>query len=191
MKNDITLLISKWKQGCEASEKALKSAVFLHLKSSLKKHKQQLVRNHDEFDVVPNTTSFINEYFIHFAPPVKDYESRKQYLRDVSTFIRNALISEIRKNKAYKRGNLHEHTSVEQLSQITEYANDEQYSTFDEAIGLLKTRSESCYEVALFYYFLGMTADEIGRELSLSRGKVYRQIEVANAFLRSQFMDAM
>ncbi|RJE77678.1 hypothetical protein BGP78_01390 [Pseudoalteromonas sp. MSK9-3] len=190
MKNDVTLLIQKWKAGCVESENELKSAIFLHLKTSLKKHKANLQKNNPELSLMPNTTSFLNEYFIYFAPPTKDYFSRKQYLKDVSTFIRNALVSELRKIHASKRGNLITHTSLSQLDQQTIIEN-EQYTIFDEAISLLKNKSESCYEVALFYYFLGMTGDEIANELSLSTGKVYRQLDIANAFLRSKFVDTL
>ncbi|KZN70353.1 ECF-type sigma factor [Pseudoalteromonas luteoviolacea] len=190
MNNDVTLLIDKWKSGCKQSERTLKAEIFLHLKGRLKKHKAQLRSNGEAEDLLPNTTSFINEYFIDFAPPTRDYENRKQYLKDVSIFIRNALISELRKRKAIKRGNLFTHTSLSEFHRLNIPEDDEQYSVFDEAITLLKSRSEQCYEVALFYYFLGMTGEEIAKEFAIPTGKIYRHIDLANAFLRSKFTDA-
>ncbi|OCQ23710.1 hypothetical protein A7985_07140 [Pseudoalteromonas luteoviolacea] len=190
MNNDVTRLIDNWKSGCKQSERALKAEIFLHLKGRLKKHKEQLFSNGEAEDILPNTTSFINEYFIDFAPPTRDYDNRRQYLKDVSIFIRNALISELRKRKALKRGNLLAHTSLSELHRINISENDEQYSIFDEAISLLKGKSEQCYEVALFYYFLGMTGEEIAAEFAIPAGKIYRHIDAANAFLRSKFTDA-
>jgi hypothetical protein len=190
MNQDITQLVSNWKSGCKQSERALKAGVFLHLKGRLKKHKEQLISNGESEDILPNTTSFINEYFIDFAPPTRDYENRRQYLKDVSIFIRNALISELRKRKALKRGNLLAHTSLSEFHRLDLSENDEQYSIFDEAISLLKGKSEQCFEVALFYYFLGMTGEEIAKEFAIPTGRIYRHIDVANAFLRSKFNNA-
>ncbi|WP_162558622.1 ECF-type sigma factor [Saliniradius amylolyticus] len=177
-------LIKEWGNGCERSSNTLKTLLYYHLKQVCQAH---LERSREEIDVtsilnhLPHTTSLLHQALIELVPPGMDIEEERQLNNYLSLFIRNLLKDEIRKLSAKKR------TPKDIVNeQLCDLDAQERFMALDSAMVILESERPRAAEAFSLRYFLGYDVEEIARFIESSLATAYRELSIAQAFLRAK-----
>ena len=164
------------------SANQLRSMIYHHLKSIVKKQIACTKKTNHLAEQLPNTTSLLHEVLVQLTPPKEIFKNREQFYLSLAQFVRWVLLDDLKAKNAQKR--VHQQEYITEFLPIAE--NLEPYILFDNALSKLEKLSPRSYKVALLHYFLGYEISDIGVELTLNKSTIYNELSTAKAYLRTQ-----
>jgi len=128
-------------------------------------------------------TAHVHEAYLRLADQKEDgWESRDQFLAVAATAMRRVLSNAARDRKRLKRGG--DLARVTLTGRDPEHPEDElDLLDLEEALESLARINERYVRIAELRYFAGLTIDEVGRVLGVTRTVIDREWSKAKAYL--------
>jgi RNA polymerase sigma factor (TIGR02999 family) len=135
-------------------------------------------------------TALVNEAWLKLAGPVRgaEWEGRGHFLRVAARAMRHVLVDHARAAGTDKRGADAVKLPLDELLiEAEERVRD--VGAFDEALRELEAVDPELAQVVELRFFGGLTNEEVGRALGLSKPTVERRWRAARLFLRRSLAD--
>ncbi|MCB1036854.1 MAG: sigma-70 family RNA polymerase sigma factor [Acidobacteria bacterium] len=113
------------------------------------------------------------------------WRDRVQFFSALAELMRRILVDRARRQLAAKRGGGWRRLPIEEGA-LALSTPDPELLRLDEALARLQRLDERKYQVILLWFFVGMTQEEIARELGLSVNTVGRQWQAARRWLQGE-----
>ena len=129
-----------------------------------------------------DATGLVHEAFLHLIGD-QQFDSRSHFFAAAAEAMRRILVNHARDRKRLKRGG--ERVRLELLDQAGSLGEDpDLVLSLDELLARLSEEDTVAAKVAHFHLFGGLSVEEAGETLGLSRAVVYRNWKYARAWLR-------
>lgn len=130
-------------------------------------------------------TALINEAFLKLVDLEQvDWESRKHFYAAASQIMRRVLVDYARKKRSVKRGREAKRVPFEEaIAQPAYGPAAADLVAFDEVLTRLKGIDSRKAQVVEFWFFAGMTVEEIAETLEIGTSTVNRDLEFAKVWL--------
>lgn len=130
-----------------------------------------------------NTTDLVHEAYLKLVDQTSiEWKDRVHFLAVASRIMRNILVDYARRRNAQKRGGGTPHVDIDQVM-VSADASAEVFLALDEALQQLTEMDERLGKVVQYRFFGGMTEEEIGAMLDVSKRTVRRDWRKAKAWL--------
>ncbi len=182
--NEITRLLSAWREGDSAAGDRLAPLVYPELRRLARYHLR--LRGREAL----STTELVHEAFLRLlggATPV--LESRSHFYSIAARIMRQVLTDWARRSLSAKRGSGQKAVPLDSVTPSNEplFGN---LVALDDALNALAAMDERKAVIVEMRYFGGMTAAEIGESLQIAPVTVQRELRAATAWLRSRLTSA-
>jgi RNA polymerase sigma factor (TIGR02999 family) len=181
----VTQLLLSWSGGDREAFDQVATLVYDELK--------RLARNRlkgERADHTLNTTGLVHEAYLRLVDVQRvEWNDRNHFLSMASRMMRRVLVDHARRRNAEKRGGGGDVTLDENRLLVTA----EQAQTvleLDQAIGRLEEEHPRPARVVELRYFGGLTQEEVGEVLGVSRTTVARDLRFALAWLAREWAAA-
>lgn len=181
---NITMLLSRWRDGDRTVEQDLASQLYpvLHRMAGA-----QVRKSHDALTLSP--TELVSEVYTRMLPQRGvDWQSRAHFLAVCATVLRRVVVDYLRERGAQKRGagqvfielgDIHE-------SEMPRIADQVDWLAMDQALTRLEALDPETARVVSLRMFAGLTTDEVAEACGSSVATVGRQWRFARAWLAEQ-----
>jgi RNA polymerase sigma factor (TIGR02999 family) len=179
---DITVLLSRWRQGDRVAEASLMQVVYPVLRDIAR---ARLRGGNQDFTL--SATELANETYARLSrSELPEYRDRGHFFAVAARATRHFIIDYLRARDSDKRGGGMPFVALEQLEQ--EPADDRIDLSVDwlavhAALNVLEQVDAECAQVVELKFFSGMTTEEIADASGLSRATVVRNWRFAKAWL--------
>jgi RNA polymerase sigma-70 factor (ECF subfamily) len=175
----LTRLLQAWAQGDPEALARLTPLIYGELRKLARFHMSKERAGH-----TLQPTALINEAFMKLIDVQSvDWKSRKHFYRAASQVMRRILVDYGRKKRSVKRGREAKRVSfAEAIAQPAKMAVVD-IIAFDEALTSLAAIDSRKAQVAEFWFFAGMTVEEIADTMDIGVSTVRRDVEFAKAWL--------
>lgn len=144
--------------------------------------RQQLRQERSDHTLTP--TALVHEAYLKLVDQTRaTWNDRQHFLRIAAQAMRRILVSHARRRKALKRGGDAPHVPLNEEIIPGHSDPNQLLIDLDEALDELAALDERQNRVVELRYFAGLSAEEIGRILDISRATVYRDWKAARAWL--------
>ena len=116
------------------------------------------------------------------------WESREGFLAAAAEAMRRILVDSARRKAALKRGGLLEKRSLEAVESAVS-GSPEEVIAVNEALDVLQCKDPVAAELVKLHFFAGLSLEEAGELLNLSRATAYRTWTYAKTFLKATLSD--
>jgi RNA polymerase sigma factor (TIGR02999 family) len=132
-------------------------------------------------------TALVHEAYLKLVggPEAPRYEHRGQFFAAAARAMRRILIDNARRKRRVKHGGQRKQVPLADLAE-PEQREAEQMLALDEALTRLAAEDAQAAELVQLHTFGGLSVEEAGEHLGLSRGAAYRQWTFARAWLRTE-----
>lgn len=181
MSEDITLLLNRWSDGDERAMEELTPLVY----AELKQLSMRIFRSENPGHTL-QPTALVSELYEKLVDTDIRWSDRNHFFALSARIMRRILVSHARVKGAAKRGG--EAIAVTLNDEMIDSAGDMdiEIMSLDRAIGELAEMDPRRAEMIELHYFGGLTYAELADVLKVSEATVYRDLRVANAWLRSR-----
>lgn len=134
-------------------------------------------------------TALVNEVYLRLiGRRTYWWKDRAQFFSSLAELMRRILVDHARRHKAAKRGGREAKLSFDEafLSPSTEPSSE--LLALDDALKDLKDIDPRKYQVVMLWFFVGLTQQEIAREMGLSVNTVARQWQAARRWLQHEML---
>jgi RNA polymerase sigma factor (TIGR02999 family) len=130
-------------------------------------------------------TALINEAFLKFVDINEiDWKDRKHFYAAASQIMRRILIDYARKKRSIKRGHEIKRVPMEDvLVESVETQGVTDVLALDEALTRLKRLDDRKARVIEFWFFSGMTVEEIADAMDIGTSTVQRDLDFAKVWI--------
>ena len=130
-------------------------------------------------------TALVHEAFLRLVGPKVDaqWEGRKHFLATAALAMRRILIENARRKKRDKHGGQHRRVDLGEPADPHQREAD-QVLALDEALTKFAQVDSGAAELVQLHTFGGLSVEDAGQQLGLSRSEAYRQWAFARAWLR-------
>lgn len=177
-KENITQLLEELTGGNHAAVDALMPLVYdeLHQVAHMQLRKER--RNH-----TLNATALVHEAYFKLVDQTKvNWQNRAHFFAIASQAMRRILINYAYQRKAQKRGG--EDVKITFVDEnIMRESKPEELLALDEALNKLKLINERQSKIIEYWFFVGLTHEEIAEVLGISVPTVRRDWRLARAWL--------
>lgn len=178
----ITMLLRKWRQGDSQAFDQVTQYVYDDLR-----HRAAAYMRHERIGHTLQTTGLVHEAFIKLKNKQEiQWEDRNHFFAVAATAMRRILIDYAKSRKRGKRGGKNENLPLSAVTHLSSGSSSIDLVALDEALDNLAKFDERQARIVELKYFGGMTLDETAKVLSVSRGTVKRDWQIARAWLRKQ-----
>lgn len=132
-----------------------------------------------------NPTALVHEAYLRLVGPVDDqrWDNRGHFIAAAAEAMRRILVNHARDRKRLKRGG--GRVRLELLDQADTLAEDpDLVLSLDELLSRLGQEDETAAQIAQLHLFGGLSIEEAGEAMGLSRPTAYRNWKYARAWLR-------
>lgn len=172
----VTALLLEWQEGNPNAFDELFPLVYDELKRIANSYLQ---RERSDHTLV--ATALVHEAYLKLADsPSMTWHNRLHFVRVAARAMRRILVSYARQQQAQKRGGQHVHVTLTDVALPTP---TEDMLALDEALDRLAEVNPRLRDVVELRYFGGLTAEETGAVLQVSRETVTRDWKKAKAWL--------
>jgi len=175
--DQVTLFLSKIREGDEAALRQLFDAVYADLRQ---RAHQQIRRN--PASPTLNTTALVHEAFIKLASGASSFDDRSHFYHAAARAMRQILIDHARRRRAAKRGGGVAPFSLD-VEQVAVEDHAEELLALDEALERLAVEDPRLVRVVELRFFAGLSVQETGTAMAVSERTVKRDWRLARAFL--------
>lgn len=152
-----------------------------HVYVQLRQLAGTLLDHRDEVTLQP--TALVHEAFLQLGAR-RDWEGRAHFLAIAAKAMRDILIDHVRSRGAQKRGGGWARVTLQGVpSERDKAGEDLDLLVLHEALNRLAELDARQAEIVEMRYFGGMTGEEIGHALGVSRNTVVRELKTARAWL--------
>jgi RNA polymerase sigma factor (TIGR02999 family) len=134
-------------------------------------------------------TALVHEAYLKMAPQTRaSFEGKHHFIRVAAQAMRRILVNRARARNAQKRGG-----GTRPVTLLPHHAigsTDVDLVALDQALERLGRFDARKRDLVELRYFAGLTAEEAGEVLGISRSTVYREWTVARAWLLSRLRPA-
>ncbi len=132
------------------------------------------------------TTALVHEAYLRLvADKPTGWTGRGHFFGAAAEAMRRILIDRARSKKTRKRGGEHRRIALDAVEPFIEPEPDDLLA-LDEALGKLECQDARASEVVKLRCFAGLSIEEIGQVLDMNPRTVYREWDVACAWLRTE-----
>lgn len=180
-KNDVTRILGEMNEGKSGAVEKLMPLVYDELRGLAKKYMSRERSGH-----TLQATALVNEAFIKLADVDNiDWQSRNHFFALSASTMRRILVDHARKKTADKRGGAGLDLEFDE-ELLREQEKEKSIIALDDALNLLKDRSERQASIVEMRFFGGMTMDEIAQHLGCSKRKVEGEWTLIKAWLKRE-----
>jgi RNA polymerase sigma factor (TIGR02999 family) len=179
---DITTLLSDWRQGNQLAGEQLVGLVY----QDLRRLAARFLRD-ERSDHTLQPTALVNELYLRVfnrADPVT-WQNRAHFFAMAAQTLRRILVDHARMRQRDKRGGRQVKVSLTQANGVSE-PRDENLLAIDEALQRLAELQPRVAQVVELRFFGGLQEDEVAQVLGVSTITVKRDWKVARAWLTTQ-----
>lgn len=176
----ITKLLEAWSQGDADALNHLTPLIYAELRKLAHFHMSREGAGH-----TLQPTALINEAFLKLLKVREiDWKGRKHFYAITSQIMRRVLVDYARKKRSVKRGREAKRVPFEEaMSQPAYPPGASDILAFDGALTRLKLINSRQAQVMEFWFFAGMTIDEISEAMDIGVSTVHRDLEFAKVWL--------
>jgi len=177
---ELTKLLGDWSHGDAAALDRLTPLIYGELRKLARFHMSREAPGH-----TLQPTALINEAFLKLIDIRQmDWKSRKHFYAAASQIMRRVLVDYARKKRSVKRGREVKRVPFEEAIAQPAYAPAAaDIMAFDEALTRLKLMDARKAQVVEFWFFGGMTIEEIAETMDIGTSTVNRDLEFAKVWL--------
>jgi RNA polymerase sigma factor (TIGR02999 family) len=177
---ELTRLLESWSQGNPDALDRLTPIVYAELRKLALYHMSREAPGH-----TLQPTALINEAFLKLLDFRRmDWKDRKHFYAAASQIMRRILVDYARKKRSVKRGREVKRVAFEEaMAQPTYAPAAADVVAFDEVLTRLKGIAPRKAQIAEFFFFAGMTIEEIAETMEISVSTVRRDMEFAKVWL--------
>lgn len=135
-----------------------------------------------------DATALVHEAWLRLGGQAS-FTSRSHFLRSAALAMRNILIDHARRDRADKRGGDRLHFSLKEGDRLV-LPDHDTLLALDEALEQLATEDPVSAELARLRLFTGVSIEEAGVALGVSRAKAFRDWAYAQAWLTMALADS-
>ena len=176
----ITKLLQAWSRGDSTALEQLTPLVYAELRKLARYHMSREAPGH-----TLQPTALINEAFLRLVDMQQgDWKGRKQFFAAASQIMRRVLVDYARKKRSIKRGREITRVPLEDAG-ILPAASPALLDVlaFDEALSRLEAIDARKGRVVEFWFFAGMTVEEIADAMDVGTSTVQRDLDFAKVWL--------
>jgi RNA polymerase sigma factor (TIGR02999 family) len=135
-------------------------------------------------------TALVHEAYVRLvdADQARHWNSRGHFFMAAAQAMRRILIDNARRKQAEKHGGGMRRADLEQAEALAA-PGAEEWIALDEALEVLSRHDPVAGKLVHLRYFAGLSVEEAGEALGLSRATAYRHWTFARAWLRCQLGD--
>jgi RNA polymerase sigma-70 factor (ECF subfamily) len=176
----LTRLLEAWSQGDSEALEQLTPLIYGELRKLAHFHMSREGAGH-----TLQPTALINEAFLRLAAVQHtDWKSRRYFYAAASQIMRRVLVDYARKKRSIKRGREVKRVPFEEAIAQPDYAPAAaDIVAFDEALTRLKELDPRKTQVVEFWFFGGMTIEEIAEAMEIGTSTVRRDLEFSKVWL--------
>ena len=176
----LTRLLEAWSQGDPEALDQLTPFIYAELRKLALYHMSREGPGH-----TLQPTALINEAFLKLLNFRRmDWKDRKHFYAAASQIMRRILVDYARKKRSIKRGREAKRVPFEEAVAQPSYAPAAaDVVAFDEVLTRLKGIAPRKAQIAEFFFFAGMTIEEIAETMEFSVSTVRRDMEFAKVWL--------
>ena len=175
----LTKLLEAWSQGYPDALDQLTPLIYGELRKLARFHMSRESPGH-----TLQPTALINEAFLKLIDIEQpDWKSRRHFYGAASQIMRRVLVDYARKKRSVKRGRESKRVPFEQAIARPAEMRSVDILAFDEALTRLAAIYPRQARVSEFWFFAGMTVEEIAQTMETSIGTVNRDLNLSKAWL--------
>jgi RNA polymerase sigma factor (TIGR02999 family) len=135
-------------------------------------------------------TALVHDAFVRLVGKDVDaqWQGRSHFAAAAALAMRRILVDNARRKRRAKRGGDRERVELADVADPRQ-AEDERLLALDAALTRLAAEDAEAAEIVQLHTFGGLSVEEAGTQLGLSRAAAYRQWAFARAWLRSELAD--
>jgi RNA polymerase sigma factor (TIGR02999 family) len=173
----VTALLREWRSG---SRQALEPLIA-HVYGELRRIARGRLRG-ERSDHTLQPTDLVHEAFVRLVGAEVDWQDRAHFLAVAATTMRRILVDHAKAKGRGKRGG---GSSIEPLEEerLAGRQAPVDVSALDDAMRSLAAIDGRKSRVVELYFFGGLTCEELGCVLGVSRATAHRELELAKAWL--------
>jgi RNA polymerase sigma factor (TIGR02999 family) len=183
----VTELLEAWSQGNQTALQRLAPLVYAELRKLARFHMSHEAPSH-----TLQATALINETFLKLADLKKiDWNGRQHFFATSSQIMRRVLVDYARQKRSIKRGRDVKRVSFEDagiLRASGPAASD--LLVLDDALSRLEVIDTRKARVLEFWFFGGLTVEEIADTLEVGTSTVKRDLDFAKVWLARELWGA-
>jgi RNA polymerase sigma factor (TIGR02999 family) len=177
-KGEITLLLTKWKDGEASAFDELMPLVYPHLRQVAAAY----VRRERNPDVI-QATALVNELYLRLLNQKRAaWDDRRHFYTFAAKVMRMILIDHARGNQAQRRGGGQQHLPLSEEIPWVEIGSPELIE-LNRALEALSVIDPKKVELVELRYFLGCTSEETAALLNVSKATVDRDLKFIRTWL--------
>lgn len=178
---DVTELLRAWSAGDRGALDQILPLVMDEVRMLARK-----ALSLESRDVTIQPTELVNEAYIRLVNrETFKWQNRVQFFSCLAELMRRILVDRARRHLAAKRGAGQTPMSLDD-GVFAVHAPHPDWLALDDALEDLKKIDERRYRIVMLWFFVGLTQQEIARELDISVNTVARQWQSARRWLYAQ-----
>jgi len=175
----LTVLLQAWVQGDPEALERLTPLIYGELRKLARFHMSREGAGH-----TLQPTALINEAFLKLIDIQQaDWKSRKHFYGAASQIMRRVLVDYARKKRSVKRGREAKRVPFEEALARPADLPVVDIIAFDEALTRLAAIDTRKAQIVEFWFFAGMTVEEIATTMEIGTSTVRRDLEFVKAWL--------
>lgn len=180
----VTALLREWRSGNQQALEPLMAQVYGELRRLAG---GRLRRERSDHTLQP--TELVHEAFLRLVGADVDWQDRAHFLAVAATTMRRILVDHAKARSRAKRGG---GVAMEPLSErrMPTPETPPDLAALDEAMNALAQIDRRKGRLVELYFFGGLTLEELGCVLGVSRATAHRELELAKAWLYRELRSA-
>jgi RNA polymerase sigma factor (TIGR02999 family) len=180
--NDVTRLLSAAEKGDAGAAEQLLPLVYDELRKLAARHLAQ-----EKPGQTLQATDLVHEAYLRLvgAESAPNWNGRGHFFAAAAEAMRRILIERARRRRTVVHGGQRRRIELDAARDLADDPADDLLD-LDEAIDHLCRKDPLCGQLVKLRCYAGLSVEEAGRTLALSRAEAYRQWTFARAWLRSR-----
>lgn len=180
--SEVTDLLRQWSDGDPEALDKLLPLVLDEVRSLAGK---ALARESPAHTLQP--TALVNEVYLRLIDRrTYWWENRVQFFCSLAELMRRILVDHARRRQTAKRGSGEAKLSLDEAILVPSAEPHPDLVALDDALKDLEAIDRRKYQIVMLWFFMGLTQEEIGRELEISVNTVARQWQTARRWLEHE-----
>ena len=182
---DITTILSAAAEGDSGAASQLLPLVYEELRQLAN---QKMSR--EKAGQTLNATALVHEAYMRLVGPDggPNWDNRGHFFAAAAEAMRRILVENARRKSRHKHGGGRHRVELEKCD-ISMTAKPHEVLAVNEAVDRLAEEDELAAEIVKLRYFAGLSVEEAGNALELSRANAYRHWKFARAWLQFELQD--
>lgn len=128
-------------------------------------------------------TALVHEAYLRLVGPDRQWAGRSRFFRTAAQAMRRILIENARRKNCVRHGGGQERVPLDATVELPTAMPAEELLALGEALDRLRELHAEAAELIDLHFFVGLTLEQAGETLGLSRRTAYRQWKFAQAWL--------